>query len=50
MQNGDKEQETIRKILLHAKQGQLNPGFAKDYCWEIQQLAEKLLKPEGINK
>jgi hypothetical protein len=35
----------LRMILKHAKQGQTDPRFAKDQCWEIEQLAKEALGP-----
>lgn len=30
--------DLIEQILAHAKQAQLDPMFAKDQAWEIEQL------------
>lgn len=34
--------EIIQQIKAHARQAQIQPQFAKDQAWEIEQLAEAL--------
>jgi hypothetical protein len=35
--------EALYRIRTHALQAQVSPGFAKDQCWEIMQIAEQAL-------
>lgn len=37
------QRQVIEMILKHAMQGQTQPEFAKNQCWEIEQLAKSLL-------
>lgn len=35
--------DALYRIRTHAMQAQAAPGFAKDQCWEIMQIAEEAL-------
>ncbi|MDF0491565.1 hypothetical protein PX554_25965 [Sphingomonas sp. H39-1-10] len=37
----------LRRIIAHARQAQIQPQFAKDQAWEIEQLATELLDQAG---
>jgi hypothetical protein len=37
----------LRRIVAHARQAQIEPRFAKDQAWEIEQLAIELLEQAG---
>lgn len=37
----------LRRIVAHARQAQIEPRFAKDQAWEIEQLAIELLQQAG---